>query len=151
VHDTDAWCNADDLRTPSEVKCELSRLRQLALACVTAKHDGKRVEDKLDLDAPKKQAVYKTPLVRELIAKCLASKPLFKRCRDEEKDELLGQFEKVQYAKGVIIINQGEEGHSFYVVEDGVCDAFIQGHVQSGRFSKSWFRVWGISADVQHA
>ena len=72
VHDTDAWCNADDLRTLSEVKCELSRLRQLALACVTAKHDGKRVEDKLDLDALKKQAVYKTPLVRELIAKCLA-------------------------------------------------------------------------------
>ena len=68
VQDTEAWSNADDLRTPSEVKAELARLRQLALACVTAKMDNKKVNDKIDLNAPKKAAVYKAPLVREAIA-----------------------------------------------------------------------------------
>ena len=69
VQDTEAWSNADDLRTPSEVKAELARLRQLALACVTAKMDNKKVNDKIDLNAPKKAAVYKAPLVREAIAR----------------------------------------------------------------------------------
>jgi CRP-like cAMP-binding protein len=77
--------------------------------------------------APKKAAVYKAPLVREAIARCLSSNPLFKRCRPEEKEELLGQFEKVQFTKGSTIIKQGDEGATFYVVEDGVCDAFIKG------------------------
>ena len=121
VQDTEAWSNADDLRTPSEVKAELARLRQLALACVTAKMDNKKVNDKIDLNAPKKAAVYKAPLVREAIARCLSSNPLFKRCRPEEKEELLGQFEKVQFTKGSTIIKQGDEGATFYVVEDGTC------------------------------
>ena len=51
MQDTEAWSNADDLRTPSEVKAELARLRQLALACVTAKMDNKKVNDKIDLNA----------------------------------------------------------------------------------------------------
>ena len=45
----------------------------------------------------------------------------------KEKEELLGQFEKVQFTKGSTIIKQGDEGATFYVVEDGVCDAFIKG------------------------
>jgi len=58
VQDTEAWSNADDLRTPSEVKAELARLRQLALACVTAKMDNKKVNDKIDLNArPRRPAV----------------------------------------------------------------------------------------------
>ena len=40
---------------------------------------------------------------------------------------MLGQFEKVQFTKGSTIIKQGDEGATFYVVEDGVCDAFIKG------------------------
>ena len=43
VQDTEAWSNADDLRTPSEVKAELARLRQLAPSQgVTAKMDNKK-------------------------------------------------------------------------------------------------------------
>ena len=61
VQDTEAWSNADDLRTPSEVKAELARLRQLALACVTAKMDNKKVNDKIDLNA---RARRPTPSMR---------------------------------------------------------------------------------------
>ena len=57
VQDTEAWSNADDLRTPSEVKAELARLRQLALACVTAKMDNKKVNDKIDLNARSRRPV----------------------------------------------------------------------------------------------
>ena len=57
VQDTEAWSNADDLRTPSEVKAELARLRQLALACVTAKMDNKKVNDKIDLNARARRLV----------------------------------------------------------------------------------------------
>ena len=61
VQDTEAWSNADDLRTPSEVKAELARLRQLALACVTAKMDNKKVNDKIDLNARPRRLVSISP------------------------------------------------------------------------------------------
>ena len=62
VQDTEAWSNADDLRTPSEVKAELARLRQLALACVTAKMDNKKVNDKIDLNARARRPVVSISL-----------------------------------------------------------------------------------------
>ena len=66
VQDTEAWSNADDLRTPSEVKAELARLRQLALACVTAKMDNKKVNDKIDLNArPRRPGLVAISLPRE--------------------------------------------------------------------------------------
>ena len=64
VQDTEAWSNADDLRTPSEVKAELARLRQLALACVTAKMDNKKVNDKIDLNARSRRPGAFTPSTR---------------------------------------------------------------------------------------
>ena len=71
VQDTEAWSNADDLRTPSEVKAELARLRQLALACVTAKMDNKKVNDKIDLNArPRRPGLVAISLPREWFLFC---------------------------------------------------------------------------------
>ena len=70
VQDTEAWSNADDLRTPSEVKAELARLRQLALACVTAKMDNKKVNDKIDLNARARRPVVAIALPWEWFLFC---------------------------------------------------------------------------------
>ncbi|KAH8059259.1 3'(2'),5'-bisphosphate nucleotidase [Aureococcus anophagefferens] len=97
IKTTSDWAEATDLRTRDELQAELSRLRSLALMCVNAKMDNKRIEDKLD------------------------------RCRGEETDELVGQFEQVSYGASKQIITQGETGDTFYVIESGICDAFIKG------------------------
>ena len=92
--------------------------------CVNAKMDNKRIEDKLDVTKEKKKEIAKDPATTKLLKDCMRENPLFKRCRDEETDELVGQFEQVSYGASKQIITQGETGDTFYVIESGICDAF---------------------------
>ena len=127
IKTTPDWSEAKDLATVKELQAELSRLRQLALACVNAKMDNKRIADKLDINQQKKGAIVKEPATTKLLKDCMRENPLFKRCRAEETDELVGQFEKVSYGASKQIITQGDNGDTFYVIESGICDAFIKG------------------------
>ena len=95
--------------------------------CVNAKMDNKRIEDKLDVTKEKKKEIARDPATTKLLKDCMRENPLFKRCRDEETDELVGQFEQVSYGASKQIITQGETGDTFYVIESGICDAFIKG------------------------
>lgn len=95
--------------------------------CVNAKMDNKRIEDKLDVTKEKKKEIAKDPATTKLLKDCMRENPLFKRCRGEETDELVGQFEQVSYGASKQIITQGETGDTFYVIESGICDAFIKG------------------------
>ncbi|KAK7239625.1 3'(2'),5'-bisphosphate nucleotidase [Aureococcus anophagefferens] len=127
IKTTSDWAEATDLRTRDELQAELSRLRSLALMCVNAKMDNKRIEDKLDVTKEKKKEIAKDPATTKLLKDCMRENPLFKRCRGEETDELVGQFEQVSYGASKQIITQGETGDTFYVIESGICDAFIKG------------------------
>ena len=127
IKTTSDWAEATDLRTREELQAELSRLRALALMCVNAKMDNKRIDDKLDVNKKVKASIAKDPGTTKLLKDCMRENPLFKRCREEETDDLVGQFEKVQYGASKQIITQGETGDTFYVIESGICDAFIKG------------------------
>ena len=65
---------------------------------------------------------------RQFFHSVFASNPLFRHVTPAEERLLLDAFEPIAFASGTVIITQGERhGDKFYVVEDGVCDAFIKG------------------------
>ena len=43
-------------------------------------------------------------------------------------EELLNNFEEVNFAAGTTLMKQGEKGDTFYVLESGNCDVFIEGN-----------------------
>ena len=52
---------------------------------------------------------------------------LFKRCKPEEKEEMLANFEEVHYASAETIIKAGDAGDCFYVIAEGTCDIYLPG------------------------
>ncbi|KAH8072389.1 cAMP-dependent protein kinase [Aureococcus anophagefferens] len=118
------WLSAKDVSPDDAVK-ELARLRQLAAACVNAKHAGKRVKDELNLDHYKAKKANLPPEIKSLITSVMDSNILFKRCKAEEKEELLANFEACEYASGEVIIKAGDQGDCFYIIQTGSCDIFL--------------------------
>ena len=111
--------------SPEDAVKELARLRQLAAACVNAKHAGKRVKDELNLDHYKAKKANLPPEIKSLITSVMDSNILFKRCKAEEKEELLANFEACEYASGEVIIKAGDQGDCFYIIQTGSCDIFL--------------------------
>lgn len=123
------WATATDLKTEKELRDELSRLRNVALTCVNTKHEKNRIKDNIDLDASKKKKLIpKDKKTTDLLMACMKDNVLFKRCRPDEKVELVGNFEKKCFAAGATIIRQGDAGHEFYVVASGQCEALLNGN-----------------------
>ncbi|KAJ1454783.1 kinase-like domain-containing protein [Pelagophyceae sp. CCMP2097] len=128
----DGWGQAKDLLTETQLRDEarsVVRLRQLALHCVNAKHDNRAVVDKIDLDKYKPKNVPKTEAVTRLLTAAMQDNILFKRCRKTELTELLGNFECVRIdGAGVKVVSQGDKGDTFYIIECGECDVYIEGN-----------------------
>ncbi|KAH8048666.1 cGMP-dependent protein kinase [Aureococcus anophagefferens] len=89
---------------PAEMK------QKLALTCVNAKHDHKRIcGDSINFGNYTKKVVAKTDAA-------------------PEKEELLDSFEAVKYGKGTTIIKQGDRGDDFFVMEMGTVEFYIEGN-----------------------
>ena len=52
----------------------------------------------------------------------LANVPLFESLTDDDVDALASRLDTVDYDEGDVIFNQGDEGSSLFVVEDGAVD-----------------------------
>ncbi|KAH8094368.1 cGMP-dependent protein kinase [Aureococcus anophagefferens] len=65
------------------------------------------------------------PEIKSLITSVMDSNILFKRCKAEEKEELLANFEACEYASGEVIIKAGDQGDCFYIIQTGSCDIFL--------------------------
>jgi len=52
----------------------------------------------------------------------LANIPLFESLTDEDVDALAARLDTVEYDEGDVIFNQGDEGSSLFVVEDGAVE-----------------------------
>jgi CRP-like cAMP-binding protein len=50
---------------------------------------------------------------------------LFAGTRDEDKEDAIQAFEKQTYPKGEVIIQQGDAGHTYYVIQTGTLDVTI--------------------------
>ncbi|KAJ8612110.1 hypothetical protein CTAYLR_002461 [Chrysophaeum taylorii] len=125
---TEEWRNATDLATEDELRAEIARLRQLALSCVNAKLNKKRVKDNINLSGYEKKYVPKSENVKNLLRAAMADNCLFRRCRETEKEELLDTFMEVKFSAGTTIMRQGDKGETFYVVESGTCEVLLDAH-----------------------
>ncbi|CAH0371129.1 unnamed protein product [Pelagomonas calceolata] len=118
IKNTEAWRNADDFDDELEMRNELMNLRALAAELVK--------------DDRRKSTVYVQPTEKSLAVKkmlhaAMAMNPFFKRCRTPEKEEMLGAFKFVHFDAKHVIIQQGDRGDEFYVLESGT----VEFHVES--------------------
>lgn len=71
-----------------------------------------------------KVIVPKPDSVKKLIYDAIAANILFKACSDEELIELVQVFAPSEAAAGSSVIQEGDEGDAFYVMERGVVDVY---------------------------
>ncbi|KAI0402535.1 cyclic nucleotide-binding-like protein [Xylaria palmicola] len=68
---------------------------------------------------------------RRLYEKFLGEVPLLRDLTDYERSKIADALETQKYPAGTTIIKQGDIGQSFYLVESGEADAFIEGQSES--------------------
>lgn len=75
--------------------------------------------------AYEKKVIPKSDEVKRIILGAIQPNLLFKTCSGEEFGDIVDAFELVDVKGGAYVINQGEKGEHFYVVEDGSLDIYI--------------------------
>jgi len=73
-----------------------------------------------------KKTVSKSAEVKKLILHAITPNILFANCTGEEFGDIVDAFEPVEVKEGQFVINQGEQGEQFYVVENGSLDIFVE-------------------------
>ena len=73
-----------------------------------------------------KRTIPKSDSVRKLIYDAIKSNTLFRACSEEELVDLIDVFDSADYAKGLTVIKQGDEGEHFFVVEEGSLDITVR-------------------------
>ena len=118
IKNTQEWRNAEDFDDDLEMRNELMNLRALA---------AELVEDDRRKSTVYVQPTEKSLAVKKMLHAAMATNPLFKRCRTPEKEEMLGAFKFVHFDEKHVIIQQGDRGDEFYVLESGT----VEFHVES--------------------
>ncbi|KAL7512474.1 hypothetical protein ACHAXN_009446 [Cyclotella atomus] len=134
--------NASDIQTLQDAKSELSRIRKLVQnyhdtqelrrTTVLQKQSTKRrvrnaIQDEDFISRYVKRSIPKSEEVRNLIYEAIQPNVLFETCTPQELGEVLDIFEPVVYGKGEKVIEQGENGNTFYVVERGELSVEVAG------------------------
>lgn len=145
--------DGSDVKTLDEARAELTRLRRVAYRVCdilnkttlqpqssslqdgdredppkTAKKKAHRQALKEDQDIYKdykKVDVPKSDEVRALLIRAIGKNPLFKGCTDANLNDFVDVFSKKKFGEGETVIKQGDKGETFYVIESGLLDIFI--------------------------
>lgn len=137
-----------DVKTLEEARIELTRLRRVAYRVCdilnrtssaagnpalrpnkSVKDDKKKkraaVAQEDSYKNYKKVAVAKTDGVRDLLKTAMQTNLLFKGCTMADLDDFADVFVPKKFAGGSTVIKQGDKGSTFYIVESGSLDIFI--------------------------
>ncbi|KAL7543921.1 hypothetical protein ACHAXR_013300 [Thalassiosira sp. AJA248-18] len=140
--------DGSDVSTLEEARVELTRLRRVAYRVCDilsktsavapgAGADGKQQQTSkkkihraalADDDAYKfykKLTVTKSDGARQLLKSAISKSPLFKGCTDENLSDFVDVFAPKKFSGGSTVIQQGDKGETFYVVESGNLDIYI--------------------------
>ena len=74
--------------------------------------------------AYRKTLVEKSDGVRKMLRKAVDEGALFVGLSDQERNECVDAFEKLEARKNERLIEEGDQGNLFYVLEEGTCEAF---------------------------
>jgi CRP-like cAMP-binding protein len=74
--------------------------------------------------------------------------PLFEQFGGRELGALAGKFEKVEFTPGVKIINQGEWGNLFYIIELGKVSVSIDGQERALLGTGEYFGEIALLTDI---
>jgi len=78
-----------------------------------------------------KQSIPKSDEVAHLILTSIKANTLFRACTQEELLDLVDAFKAEEYSNGSVVIKQGDDGDSFFVVENGTLDITVNTHGSS--------------------
>ena len=98
-----------------------------------ARPDGdkaRKQRDEVSAEANKgeyvRKEVPKSVAVREMLKAVVVQGMLFENLGDEERNDCVEAFYKVNAAKGETVIQQGDKGVNFYAVAEGSCTITVQ-------------------------
>eukprot|EP00520_Triparma_pacifica_P006109 CAMPEP_0118658754 /NCGR_PEP_ID=MMETSP0785-20121206/14740_1 /TAXON_ID=91992 /ORGANISM="Bolidomonas pacifica, Strain CCMP 1866" /LENGTH=788 /DNA_ID=CAMNT_0006551799 /DNA_START=22 /DNA_END=2385 /DNA_ORIENTATION=- len=78
------------------------------------------------IDDYEKKLIQKDEIVREILLAAMTPNVLFAQSGELEIMDMIDAFERVEVSKGEKIIEQGDEGNHFYVVEVGAFDVWVK-------------------------
>ena len=70
--------------------------------------------------------IPKTDDEKKLIYNAIKPNILFRNCSEEELNDLVDAFKQTNFAAKSIVIQQGDEGDDFFVVESGTLEIFVR-------------------------
>ncbi len=73
----------------------------------------------------KKKIVPKSDTVKKLIYNAIKPNTLFRACSEEELLDLVDAFDSAEFKNGTVVIQQGDHGDHFFVVETGSLDITV--------------------------
>ena len=73
-----------------------------------------------------KKSIPKSEDIKKLIYNAIKPNTLFRACSEEELVDLIDTFQSADFAEGSTVIQQGDEGEHFYVVESGTLDITVR-------------------------
>mmetsp|Transcript_26364 Transcript_26364/g.55574 ORF Transcript_26364/g.55574 Transcript_26364/m.55574 type:complete len:666 (+) Transcript_26364:89-2086(+) len=120
--------DADDITNIESARKEIARIRKLMDAHQRAQafklkplkkqirvalNEKENIKDYVKVDVPKDQ------FTRQLIHDAIKNNVLFELNSEDELNELIDVFEPCDFKTGEVVIQQGNQGETFYVVESG--------------------------------
>jgi len=113
--------------TGEEVEEEKEEERPLNIPAKPRRNSvsSESIDPRKKVDTSKIKVVEKTDEVKERIKSCVKDSILFKGLDAETLEAVVMSMEEKAVATGEFIIQQGEEGHYFYVVDSGSFDCFV--------------------------
>eukprot|EP01117_Protostelium_nocturnum_P011136 TRINITY_DN4047_c0_g1_i1.p1 TRINITY_DN4047_c0_g1~~TRINITY_DN4047_c0_g1_i1.p1 ORF type:complete len:382 (-),score=68.63 TRINITY_DN4047_c0_g1_i1:209-1354(-) len=86
---------------------------------------GAIASEPVDPNAVGKCVIPKTSEQRDRLEASLTQNIMFNRLDEEELRDVFDAMFEVSHSAGTTIINQGDEGDNFYVIDEGECEIFV--------------------------
>jgi len=138
----DKSLSCDDIKTISDAREELSRIRKLmsnyqSKGSLGGKKKGgrKALHEEENINDYVKEVIPKSENVRGLIYRSIEDNVLFEGNTQDELIEIVDIFQPCSFGAGETVIQQGQKGEEFYVVEKGELSVTVRMDAEQGEMS----------------
>lgn len=86
-------------------------------------------EKDIESSSDSRKVIPKDKSTTESLSKAIAANILFKHLEDKDRSDIFDAMFPVEYNAGSVIIQQGDQGDNFYVIDRGTVDIFVNGNM----------------------